>query len=68
MSDETMCYAISYPPHPGYGEIMVDKPQYAKDNAKAIVKAMKDGGVVHHVSVEIAKTGMLEYLNADKQA
>lgn len=66
MNDGTMCYAIKYPGHVGYGQIMTDKPQYAKSNAKEIAKAIREGGIVEHVPVERAKAGMLEYIEADR--
>jgi hypothetical protein len=64
MPDETMCYVARYPGYPGYGFITVDLPDRAKDNAKEIAKAMRKGATIERVTVEQAKAGLLEYLNA----
>ena len=60
----TMCYAARYPGKPGYGFITVDKPEYAKETAKDVAKMIKQGAVIERVTVEQAKAGMLEYLDA----
>lgn len=62
-----MCYGVRYPGKSGYGLIIVDKPEYAKSNAKEIAKAIREGGIVEHISLQAAKDGMQEYLSAHKQ-
>lgn len=66
MSESKMCYAISYPGKPGYGTISADVPEMATDNAKLIARAIRNRGTVHRVTTEQAKSGMLEYFEADK--
>lgn len=67
MDENVMCYGVRYKGHPGYGLIMVDKPEYAKDNAKEIAKAVRSGDIVEHIPLQAAKDGMLEYLSEKKQ-
>lgn len=68
MSDETMCYAARFPNTVGYGAISVDMPGHEKDTAKDVSRWMRKGAKVYRVTVEQAKSGMLEYLNAKKSS
>lgn len=63
---ETMCYAAKFPGFPGFGAVSVDKPEYAKDNAKFVSQCIKRGATIERVTVEEARAGMGEYLAAKK--
>jgi hypothetical protein len=64
MKDEEMAYAARFPGMPGFGAVCVDKPEYAKATAKDIAGWIRRGASVERVSVEAARMGMTEYLDA----
>ena len=63
-NDTEMAYAARYPGTVGYGAVMVDTPDLAKETAKFVAKAIRDGAAVERVSVEAAREGIAAYLKA----
>ena len=66
MIDDTKVYAARFPRMPGFGAICVDNPEYAKATAKDIAGWIRRGASVERVSIEDARTGMKEYLDAKR--
>ena len=58
---QVYCYAARYPGRKGYGMITVDRPPFAKDNAKEIAKVIREGGTIERVTIEEAKAGFVLY-------
>lgn len=66
--DGTMAYAARFPGKPGFGAVCVDDPDHPKDTAKDIAGWIRRGATVERVTVEAARAGMVEYLDARKAA
>jgi hypothetical protein len=57
-------YVARFPGMPGYGAWCADDPKYKKDTAKTVADWIKRGATIERVTIEAAKAGMLEYLEA----
>lgn len=57
-------YVARFPGMPGYGAWCADDPKYKKDTAKTVADWIKRGATIERVTIEAAKAGMLEYLDA----
>lgn len=66
MKMPTFCYVAKDPNSPGFYAAVVDDPQHAKDTAKAVAEYIKEGAVISRVTVEDARAGLDEYLDAKK--
>lgn len=68
MSDEDMCYAARFPGKPGYGAVTVDMPERRNETARDVAKWMRQGATIDRVTVEQARIGLKEYIDAKKIA
>lgn len=62
--DERLDYVARFPGMPGCGAWCADDPKYKKDTAKTIAGWIRRGATIERVTIDIAKAGMLEYLQA----
>lgn len=67
MNNEKLDYVARFPGMPGYGAWCVDDPQHKKDTAKTVADWIKRGATVERVTTDVARAGMLEYLEAKKK-
>lgn len=61
---ERLDYVARFPGMPGYGAWCADDPKYKKDTAKTVADWIKRGATIERVTIDAAKAGMLEYLEA----
>ena len=67
MDTPSFCYVAKDPLMPGFYAAVVDDPKHAKDTAKAVSDYIKEGAVISRVSVEDARLGLSEYMNAKRK-
>ncbi len=61
---QTMAYAARFPGMPGYGAVCVDDPEHTKSTAKHVADYVRRGATVERVTLDQARAGMGEYLEA----
>ena len=64
---ERLDYVARFPGMPGYGAWCADDPKYKKDTAKTVADWIKRGATIERVTIDAAKAGMLEYLEAKEK-
>lgn len=64
MEEQRLDYVARFPGMPGYGAWVADDPKYKADTAKTVADWIKRGATIERVTTDVAKAGMLEYLNA----
>jgi len=66
--DNVMCYVARKPGSPGFCAVLIDDGKFPKEDAKTIAGWIRQGRTLERVPLEVAQSGMDEFLAARKAA